>query len=129
MRSALPGSSPTPVSSTRNTISRSLLAAARGSAAASTQTCPPWGVNLIHSPDDPQLEEALVDLYLASGVTRVSASAFMALSPAIVRYAAADPDIHLFTDADRVGQRDLGVFAEIGRYEDAVQVDHGASIK
>jgi PfaD family protein len=47
-----------------------------------------WGANLIHSPDQPALEDKLVDLYLARGVTRIEASAFMALSPAIVRYSA-----------------------------------------
>src|SRR6478672_9625446 len=36
-----------------------------------------WGANLIHSPDQPGLEEALADLYLARGVTRIEASAFM----------------------------------------------------
>lgn len=48
----------------------------------------PWGVNLIHSPDQPALEEALVDLFLERGVCRIEASAFMGLSPALVRYAA-----------------------------------------
>ena len=47
----------------------------------------PWGSNLIHSPQDAELEERSVDLYLREGVTRVSASAFMALRPSIVRYA------------------------------------------
>ena len=47
-----------------------------------------WGVNLIHSPDAPGLEETLVDLYLREGVVRVSASAFLSLSPAIIRYIA-----------------------------------------
>ncbi len=47
-----------------------------------------WGSNLIHSPNDPQLEEAVVDLYLERGVRRVSASAYMRLTPAVVRYAA-----------------------------------------
>jgi PfaD family protein len=46
-----------------------------------------WGVNLIHSPDVGGLEERLVDLFLAEGVRRISASAFMALSPQVVRYA------------------------------------------
>ncbi|HZZ56488.1 MAG TPA: PfaD family polyunsaturated fatty acid/polyketide biosynthesis protein [Opitutaceae bacterium] len=46
-----------------------------------------WGSNLIHSPGLPELEERTVDLYLRHGVRRVSASAFMALSPAVVRYA------------------------------------------
>ncbi len=47
-----------------------------------------WGANLIHSPDQPALEDRLVDLYLARGVTRIETSAFMSLSPAIVRYSA-----------------------------------------
>ncbi|MBM5817786.1 MAG: PfaD family polyunsaturated fatty acid/polyketide biosynthesis protein [Cyanobacteria bacterium K_Offshore_surface_m2_239] len=47
-----------------------------------------WGVNLIHSPDQPALEEALVDLFLQRGVHRIEASAFMSLSAALVRYAA-----------------------------------------
>jgi trans-AT polyketide synthase/acyltransferase/oxidoreductase domain-containing protein len=46
-----------------------------------------WGSDLIHAPHDPSIEEALVDLYLARNVTRVSASAFMRLTPAVVRYA------------------------------------------
>jgi PfaD family protein len=46
-----------------------------------------WGSDLIHAPHDPSIEEALVELYLARGVTRVSASAFMRLTPAVVRYA------------------------------------------
>jgi PfaD family protein len=47
----------------------------------------PWGCNLIHSPQDPELEKALVDLLLRRGVRRISASAFMALTPPVVRYA------------------------------------------
>jgi PfaD family protein len=46
-----------------------------------------WGSNLIHSPNEPDIEEAVVDLYLRRGVTRVCASAFMGLTPAVVRYA------------------------------------------
>ncbi len=48
---------------------------------------PSWGSDLIHAPHDPSIEEALVDLYLARNVSRVSASAFMRLTPAVVRYA------------------------------------------
>ncbi|MBA2654028.1 MAG: PfaD family polyunsaturated fatty acid/polyketide biosynthesis protein [Gammaproteobacteria bacterium] len=47
-----------------------------------------WGSNLIHSPQEPALEEAIVNLYLESNVRCVSASAYMSLSPQIVRYAA-----------------------------------------
>ncbi|MBU1900629.1 PfaD family polyunsaturated fatty acid/polyketide biosynthesis protein [Myxococcota bacterium] len=46
-----------------------------------------WGSNLIHSPQTPDLEEAIVDLYLRRGVERVSAAAYMRLTPAVVRYA------------------------------------------
>ncbi len=46
-----------------------------------------YGINLIHSPNDPALEAALVDLYLEQNVARVSASAFLGLTPNVVRYA------------------------------------------
>jgi PfaD family protein len=45
-----------------------------------------YGFNLIHSPNEPELENALVDLYLRRGVRLLEASAFLALSPALVRY-------------------------------------------
>lgn len=47
-----------------------------------------WGSNLIHSPQEPQLEARVVDLYLRRGVKRVSASAYMSLSPHVVRFSA-----------------------------------------
>lgn len=46
----------------------------------------PHGFNLIHSPYEPALEEATVDLYLARGVRLIGAAAFLDLTPAIVRY-------------------------------------------
>jgi PfaD family protein len=46
----------------------------------------PWGFNLIHSPNEPGIENAVVDLYLRRGVRRVSASAYLNLTPALVRY-------------------------------------------
>ncbi|MCK6481073.1 MAG: PfaD family polyunsaturated fatty acid/polyketide biosynthesis protein [Planctomycetes bacterium] len=46
----------------------------------------PFGVNLIHSPGDPGLEEAIVDLLLDRGVRLAEASAFLDLTPAVVRY-------------------------------------------
>ena len=45
-----------------------------------------WGFNLLHNPNEPAVEEGTVDLYLEYGVKRVSASAFMGLTPAVVRY-------------------------------------------
>ena len=46
-----------------------------------------WGSNLIHSPNEPDLEAAVANLYIRRGVKRVSASAYMNLTPAVVRYA------------------------------------------
>lgn len=45
-----------------------------------------WGCNLLHNPAEPAVEERTVDLYLQYGVKRVSASAYMGLTPAVVRY-------------------------------------------
>ncbi len=71
----------------------------------------PWGVNLIHSPADPGLEDALVDLFLERGVRRVSASAFMDLQPSVVRYAASG----LTRDENGLPIRRNHVFAKISR--------------
>jgi RluA family pseudouridine synthase len=45
-----------------------------------------YGINLLHNPAEPEVEEHTVDLYLKHGVRRVSASAYMDLTAAIVRY-------------------------------------------
>jgi len=45
-----------------------------------------WGFNLLHNPSEPDVEEATVDRYLAHGVKRVSASAYMTLTHAVARY-------------------------------------------
>lgn len=46
----------------------------------------PHGFNFIHSPAESALEDRLCDLYLRRGVRLVEASAFLDLTPAIVRY-------------------------------------------
>lgn len=46
----------------------------------------PYGFNLIHSPNEQDLEAAVVDLYLRRGVKLVSASAYLGLTPHVVRY-------------------------------------------
>jgi trans-AT polyketide synthase/acyltransferase/oxidoreductase domain-containing protein len=46
----------------------------------------PFGVNLIHSPSEPALEAALVDLYMKKGVRLVEASAFIGLTLPLIRY-------------------------------------------
>ena len=48
---------------------------------------PTWGSNLIHSPNEPAIEARVADLYIRRGVRRVSAAAYMSLTPHIVRYA------------------------------------------
>ena len=73
----------------------------------------PWGANLIHSPQEPHLEMATVELFFELGVRRISASAFMKLSPAIVRYAARG----LRLRPDGSIERAHRVFAKISRHE------------
>jgi PfaD family protein len=46
----------------------------------------PFGFNLIHSPHDPRLEDAVVDLYLRREVRLVEASAFLDLTLPVVRF-------------------------------------------
>ena len=73
----------------------------------------PWGCNLIHSPNEPALEAAVANLYLERGVRRVSAAAYMSLTPAIVRYAYSG----LYVDGNGVVQRPNMVIAKISRPE------------
>jgi len=46
----------------------------------------PFGCNLIHSPNEQDLEAAVVQLYIERGVTLVEASAYLDLTPSVVRY-------------------------------------------
>ena len=73
----------------------------------------PWGSNLIHSPNEPRLEEQTAELYIQRGVARVSASAYMSLTPAVVRYACTG----LHTDESGKIQRRHHLFAKISRPE------------
>jgi trans-AT polyketide synthase/acyltransferase/oxidoreductase domain-containing protein len=47
-----------------------------------------YGMNLIHNPYHPEVEEATVDLFLRYQVPTVEASAFLSITPALVRYKA-----------------------------------------
>ena len=47
---------------------------------------PSYGFNLIHSPNEQSLEKAIVDLYLKRSVRLVEASAYLDLTPHVVRY-------------------------------------------
>lgn len=77
----------------------------------------PFGMNLIHSPHEPDLENAIVDLYLQKGIRRVSAAAYMNLTPMVVRYAVKGLD----TDASGRITRQNFVFAKISRPEVAAR--------
>jgi trans-AT polyketide synthase, acyltransferase and oxidoreductase domains len=46
----------------------------------------PYGMNLVHNPALPDVEDATVALLLDRGVRNVEASAFMKITPALVRY-------------------------------------------
>lgn len=46
----------------------------------------PFGCNLIHSPNEQDLEAAVVQLYLDKGVHLAEASAYLDLTPSVVRY-------------------------------------------
>lgn len=74
---------------------------------------PTWGANLIHSPNEPSIEEAVADMYVRRGVRHVSAAAYMGLTPYLVRYAASG----LYQDERGVVQRKNYVFAKISRPE------------
>lgn len=76
-----------------------------------------WGVNLIHSPQEPELEGRVAALLVERGVPTVSASAYMALTPAVVRCAAAG----LTTDPSGRVLRRTRIFAKVSRPEVAEQ--------
>jgi PfaD family protein len=73
----------------------------------------PWGVNLIHSPAEPALEEAVAALLIERGVRCVEASAFLALTPAVVRYACSG----LRRDPNGCIQRRHRILAKVSREE------------
>jgi len=74
---------------------------------------PNWGANLIHSPNESHLEMEFAELMLARGVSNVSASAFMRLSPAVVLLAAKG----LARGSGGVIHRRTHIFAKVSRVE------------
>ncbi|WP_329222656.1 PfaD family polyunsaturated fatty acid/polyketide biosynthesis protein [Streptomyces sp. NBC_01485] len=76
-----------------------------------------WGVNLIHSPSEPALEERVAAMLVARHVPIVSASAFMALTPAVVHCSAGG----LSTDRSGRVVRRTRLFAKVSRPEVAEQ--------
>jgi len=75
-----------------------------------------WGVNLIHSPAEPAIEEGVADLLLRLGVRRVSASAYLDITPAVARCATSG----LRLDRDGAVARPVEIFAKVSRPETAV---------
>ncbi|QEP41685.1 PfaD family polyunsaturated fatty acid/polyketide biosynthesis protein [Ectothiorhodospiraceae bacterium BW-2] len=84
-----------------------------------------WGVNLIHTPATPEQEERLVDLYLALGVRRVSAAAFMGSNRALTRYVC----LGLYRDESGVIRRQNYLFPKVSRPEVAAHFMQPAPTK
>jgi PfaD family protein len=77
----------------------------------------PFAFNLIHSPSEPAIERAAVDLYLKYGVRTIEASAFLDLTPNIVYYRAAG----LALNAENQIEIKNKVIAKISRREVATK--------
>lgn len=77
----------------------------------------PFGANLIHSPNEPDLEDQIVDLYLKHELRLVSASAYMGLTPAVVRYRVTG--IHRNAEGEIVAPNKI--VAKVSRVEVATQ--------
>ncbi len=77
----------------------------------------PFGFNLLHSPNEPGLENELVDLYLERKVNLVEASAFLALTLPVVRYRTHG----IYQDADGRIVTPNRVIAKISREEVATR--------
>ncbi|MFF3484318.1 PfaD family polyunsaturated fatty acid/polyketide biosynthesis protein [Streptomyces sp. NPDC002701] len=78
---------------------------------------PNWGVNLIHSPNEPGLEHRVAGLLLRHSVPCISASAFMDLTPAVVLCSAAG----LRRGPDGRIMRRTRLFAKVSRPEVATR--------
>ncbi|MBM4392208.1 MAG: PfaD family polyunsaturated fatty acid/polyketide biosynthesis protein [Deltaproteobacteria bacterium] len=77
----------------------------------------PFGVNLIHSPQEPRVEAEVAELLVQKGVMAVEASAFMRITPPVVRYALAG--VH--RDEQGTLHRPRRVVAKVSRPEVARQ--------
>ena len=77
----------------------------------------PWGMNLLHAPNDPALETATVHLYLDRGVRLAEAAAYLDLTLPLVRYRTAG--IHVGPDGRVVAPN--RVIAKVSRVEVATR--------
>ncbi len=73
----------------------------------------PYGMNFLHQPGNPPFEHATIDLYLKYGIRNIEASAFMSMTPALVRYRLAG----LRAEADGKVVTDHRIIAKISRLE------------
>jgi PfaD family protein len=76
-----------------------------------------FAFNLIHSPNEPDLEHGVVDLYLRHCVRLVSASAYMRLTLPLIRYRVSG----IYRDADGSVVTPNRVIAKVSRVEVATQ--------
>ena len=77
----------------------------------------PFAFNLIHSPNEPDLERDVVDLYLRHGVRLVDASAYMRLTLPLIRYRVSG----IYRDADGRVVTPNRVIAKASRVEVATR--------
>ena len=77
----------------------------------------PFGVNLIHSPQEPHVEAEVTRMLVARGVRTVEASAFMRITPPVVHYATAG----MTRDGDGQVRRPNRIVAKVSRPEVAKQ--------
>jgi trans-AT polyketide synthase/acyltransferase/oxidoreductase domain-containing protein len=76
----------------------------------------PYGINFIAHTNHPELEDQLADLLMKHGVTTIEASAFMQVTPALVRYRAKG----LANDGNRIHARHK-IIAKVSRPDVAEQ--------
>jgi len=77
----------------------------------------PYGFNLIHSPNEPELEAQVVDLYLRREIRLVEASAYLRLTLPVVRYRVSG----IRRDADGSVVTPNRIIAKVSRVEVATQ--------
>lgn len=77
----------------------------------------PFGFNLIYSPNEPNLEHGVVDLYLRHGVRLVEASAYMRLTLPLIRYRVSG----IYRDTDGRVVTPNRVIAKVSRVEVATR--------
>lgn len=73
----------------------------------------PYGVNFIHNPSRPQMEEAIIDICLKYGVSVIESSAFMYMTPSIVKYRLKG----LYRDTDGIVKSRNRIIAKLSRPE------------